>query len=542
MRLINIETLKIESFGDDPPPFAILSHTWGPDEVTLQDVLNPRSHEPDIQEGWRKIVGFCRTVRNHFHSTLEGPARYAWVDTCCIDKTSSAELSEAINSMFRWYRHASACYVLLSDVSAEGAPSVDLASAAARVGDDFEASRWFTRGWTLQELLAPRQIYFFDQKWKFIGDKMSLSKRIVERTKIDQDAILVGSWEHTSIAQRMSWAADRQTTRREDMAYCLMGIFDVNMPLLYGEGDKAFIRLQEEIMKESGDQSILAWDASGKHGGLPIIGALATHPSQFLGGAAVEALPSETSLSITHKGIQCQLEIIVQQTVSDGDITVALLDCRYAKDLSSRVGLPVRRMATSNMNMNSTQQFVRTPSPPINIPLQRNFGRIPPTMYLIKREKVGASAYGRLWRCWVRYGSVTNGFKPVLAVPKENWHISPAQSMTMTLPQREGVIVTAVVFRFDTGPENRSYCMVLKLDLHTRTGSVGLRDIEVGDDSDSEEALKPRLDGLIRNADSIARTPAADVALPHGTLHAALTGVGDHGSMFDCVLSSSGPL
>ncbi|KAH6889426.1 heterokaryon incompatibility protein-domain-containing protein, partial [Thelonectria olida] len=243
MRLLNIRTLKLESFFADIPPYAILSHVWGSDEVTLQDL--GRS-DLDQKPGWVKIVKFCQTVTQFFPEPLE----YVWVDTCCIDKTSSAELSESINSMFRWYQMSQVCYAYLEDVSHDG---------PGPVGSDFEKSRWFTRGWTLQELIAPHTVDFFDGQWRHIGDKMQLAHRVSQRAGIDQGTLLTGDCSTSSVAQKMSWASERETTRPEDMAYCLLGIFDISMTMLYGEGEKAFVRLQEEILQEYDDNTIFAW-------------------------------------------------------------------------------------------------------------------------------------------------------------------------------------------------------------------------------------------------------------------------------------------
>jgi hypothetical protein len=146
--------------------------------------------------------------------------------------------------MFQWYRAASICYAYLSDVK-------DLS--------DLEGSRWFTRGWTLQELLAPKEVLFYSSDWILLGPKLEISDKLNQITNINIEALETGVWNHISIATRMSWAATRQTTRTEDIGYCLMGIFDVHMPLLYGEGKKSFLRLQEEILKSSEDYSLFAW-------------------------------------------------------------------------------------------------------------------------------------------------------------------------------------------------------------------------------------------------------------------------------------------
>ncbi|KAH7245499.1 heterokaryon incompatibility protein-domain-containing protein [Fusarium tricinctum] len=247
MRLINVETLELESFigekGRPTPPYAILSHVWTTEEVSFQQMSGVQPL-PEESLGYKKIVDFCARAKN------EG-FEYAWIDTCCIDKTSSAELSEAINSMFQWYRKSEACYVYLSDVTSAENPASQSSS--------FRRSRWFTRGWTLQELLAPHEVIFLSNDWCEVGTKASLSTTISHITNIDVATLIKHTWSHVSIAMIMSWASMRQTTRLEDQAYSLLGLFDVNMPLIYGEGQKAFYRLQVEIMKFTNDDSLFAW-------------------------------------------------------------------------------------------------------------------------------------------------------------------------------------------------------------------------------------------------------------------------------------------
>jgi hypothetical protein len=243
MRLLRIEDDGnfglVEYVGNRIPPYAILSHTWEADydEVTFKDLTEGTGKN---KKGYGKLTYCGKRAAN------DG-LQFFWVDTCCIDKSSSAELSEAINSMYAWYRHADICYAYLSDVHGTS---------------QFCHSRWFERGWTLQELLAPADVLFFNSSWTEIGFKTSLTPIISQRTGIDEMALHDGSsFDTYSIAERMSWAADRQTTRVEDEAYCLMGIFNVNMPLIYGEGRKSFFRLQEELLKRSDDASIFAYVA-----------------------------------------------------------------------------------------------------------------------------------------------------------------------------------------------------------------------------------------------------------------------------------------
>lgn len=216
------------------PGYAILSHTWGPDgeEVTYQDMSDGTAER---KPGYDKIK-FCAA------KTLADGLHYFWVDTCCIDKTNSTELIEAINSMFRWYQKADRCYVYLSDVSA----------SRREAGDpywfQFRTSRWFTRGWTLQELLAPSSVEFFTREGLRLGDKKGLDQQIHEITRIAVTALQNRPLTHFTTEERFRWAANRNTTKEEDWAYCLLGIFGVHMPLIYGEGKKnAFRRLKREI-------------------------------------------------------------------------------------------------------------------------------------------------------------------------------------------------------------------------------------------------------------------------------------------------------
>ncbi len=246
MRLINTTTLELREFiGQGIPPYAILSHTWGGEEVTFQDWQGALQGSL-VKAGLAKIRGACAQA-------LEDGLEYLWVDTNCIDKTSSAELSEAINSMFAWYRGSRVCYAYLVDVP-----------DAVRLhenGGAFSRSRWFTRGWTLQELLAPMDVVFFAADWKRLGTRPELKVPLVRITGVPAE-YLTGAkpiW-MASIARRMSWMSKRVTTRTEDMAYSMLGIFDIHMPLIYGEGPRAFLRLQEEILKSTDDQSILCWE------------------------------------------------------------------------------------------------------------------------------------------------------------------------------------------------------------------------------------------------------------------------------------------
>lgn len=276
MRLINTATFQLEEFFDkDIPKYGILSHTWQQNEVTIGD-YKQRVHRKRKRNANEAVM----KIRNCCHQAAEDGHGYVWVDTCCIDKKSSAELSEAINSMYKWYRGSQMCYVYFSDVAKQ-----DSWEATA---DLMRKARWFTRGWTLQELLAPWHIKFYDCDWNFLGGRWTrvedggihcfsspwhpfvrgakdgdrtIPALLSEITNIGVEVLrTTASITNTSVARKMSWAAHRVTTRKEDMAYCLLGLFDVNMPLLYGEGDKAFVRLQVAIMAATADHTLLAWN------------------------------------------------------------------------------------------------------------------------------------------------------------------------------------------------------------------------------------------------------------------------------------------
>lgn len=237
--------------------YAMFSHRWEGAEPLYKDVEGSDVFSLAESPGTRKLQSFCRQAR-------ERGFRWAWSDTCCIDKTSTSELQKSIISMFKWYRNSDITIIYLGDVS----------------DDSIEALResvWFMRGWTLQELIAPKRIVFFKSDWTPLltsidlpvdNYKVSTTFRqlITEITGIDDDALtnFDPTSRHITIRQRMSWATRRKTTEIEDIAYCLMGIFNVHFPVMYGEGDGAFTRLQIEIMAVSDDPSLFDW--TGKLG------------------------------------------------------------------------------------------------------------------------------------------------------------------------------------------------------------------------------------------------------------------------------------
>ncbi|KAH6616119.1 heterokaryon incompatibility protein-domain-containing protein [Chaetomium sp. MPI-SDFR-AT-0129] len=274
MWLINTKSLVLEYFTSPPEQYAALSHMWTANqEISFQEFhrLQEVNHSAGDQStsqlraktGYKKILQCCKLA-------VDEGLQYAWVDTCCIDKTSSAELSESINSMFTWYKYATVCFTYLADVQ----------STSDTYRPDGTASQWYFRGWTLQELVAPLYVNFYNSQWQKLGTKWSLRKEISSITGISELDIILFDPARSSVAQKMSWAAKRITTRVEDMAYCLLGLFGIHMPLLYGEGIHAFRRLQEELLKATADQTIFAWMHPAWAEALPW-GVLASSPASF---------------------------------------------------------------------------------------------------------------------------------------------------------------------------------------------------------------------------------------------------------------------
>lgn len=235
-RLINTETLKVTGFRERDAlqdRYAILSHRWREEEVTFNDLDADRdlSHK----RGYHKLKRFCETARQLHYE-------WAWLDTCCIDKSSTTELAEAMRSMYRWYEDSSICLAYLDDVEHDHKALFE--------------SEWFDRGWTLQELIAPNEMSFYDSDWKHLGTKSDLLETLCSTSKVPISVLDHSAKLSTfSIAQRMSWAANRITERVEDRAYSLMGILETYVSMEYGEREQAFIRLQVAIISRSPDHT-----------------------------------------------------------------------------------------------------------------------------------------------------------------------------------------------------------------------------------------------------------------------------------------------
>ena len=252
---------KVLEFGDDEATeYAILSHRWIGQEVDYNEVVKLAKMDEEVRSEIRQRDGYQKILQSCEQAKKDG-YKWLWVDTCCIDKRSSAELSEAINSMYRWYENSKICYAYLHDLPG---PSFPIATDYERYPKSNGWPEWFSRGWTLQEMIAPRNVQFFNKDWHPIGHKRTLAPTLQTITQVPQHILEEGLSSHRPcVAQIISWAANRTTTRVEDKAYSLMGLLDVNMPMLYGEGKKAFHRLQLEIIRTSNDQSIFAWSCNG---------------------------------------------------------------------------------------------------------------------------------------------------------------------------------------------------------------------------------------------------------------------------------------
>ena len=336
-RRVERRTKVLEFRDDEATEYAILSHRWiDPTEVDYEEMVNlakmDREERDEIRGrlGYKKIIDTCKQAKQDGY-------KWVWIDTCCIDKRSSAELSEAINSMYRWYENAKTCYAYLHDVDGPSFPTKE------NYEKHYKSNRWpewFSRGWTLQEMIAPQNLLFFNKDWQPIGDKKSLAGTLKTITKVPEHILVDGlEGNRPCVAQIISWAAKRTTTRVEDKAYSLMGLLDVNMPMLYGEGKKAFHRLQLEIIRSSNDQSIFAWRYKS---GVRIGSILADDPSDFNGCSGMELMnhdefidvfpdsPSSADhfdvFPITNRGIQIWMSL--HRYRDSNSVFKAYLPCR----------------------------------------------------------------------------------------------------------------------------------------------------------------------------------------------------------------------
>ncbi|TGJ81523.1 hypothetical protein E0Z10_g7243 [Xylaria hypoxylon] len=359
--------------------------------------------------------------------------------------------------MFKWYQNAAICYAHLGDVTAEDYASVD------RLPSTFPNSRWFTRGWTLQELLAPSAIVFYSVDWVSIGNRRDLARTIAEITQIDLRFFESGNFDDFSIAQRMSWASQRQTTRVEDQAYCLLGLFGVNMPLLYGEGEQAFVRLQQEIMKESDDQTIFAWGPSDL---IPLSGSklelnggiLAPSPKSFAGSGYIVRSQTDGTYGpyvATNKGLQISLPLLRADTATstlitsrsvDGSIipsltlttashgSIAVLNCQPFGENEKRIGLYVEKQLESGSYVRANYQ-----NGIALISLKEAKGKATQTDLLIQiQNKIAQTLTTQIYQSnrpvlIQPLKMLGSEFKLSRTCPKEAWQHQPTGSLSSTV-------------------------------------------------------------------------------------------------------------
>ncbi|KAF2676251.1 kinesin light chain [Lentithecium fluviatile CBS 122367] len=296
--------------GKSIPPYAILSHRWGDSEVLFEDIRSDTCKE---KEGYRKIE-FCA------EQAAQDQLQYFWIDTCCIDKWNRRERSKAINSMFRWYKNATKCYIFLPDVSISTA--TELAQRSSWEAP-FRTSKWFTRGWTLQELIAPVSVEFFSSEGRRIGDKRSLEQLVHEITSIPVEALRNCPLDRFTISERMEWAENRETTEEEDKIYCLLGLLDIFMPASYGEGkEKAWTRLQLEVEAANGAPCIIPFSRNNYFVGREL--QLAELETKLFGGKQT------TIMAITGPGgtgkSQLALELVYQTRQKNKKCSIFWID------------------------------------------------------------------------------------------------------------------------------------------------------------------------------------------------------------------------
>ncbi|KAJ4315329.1 hypothetical protein N0V94_006025 [Neodidymelliopsis sp. IMI 364377] len=518
MRLLNTRTLELKSFVGDAPPYAILSHCWDEEEVVFSDLLNLA--EAKRKEGFSKIEKTCeQAVKDGFE--------YVWIDTCCIDKSSSAELSEAINSMFAWYKESSKCYAYLADV------------------DDpksFGRSKWFTRAWTLQELLAPSSIQtdktngmdLFNSRWQRIGSKSGLSNEIADISGIGREYLEGKSIHSASISMRMSWAAERQATRSEDIAYSLLGIFDVNMPLLYGEGKlKAFRRLQEEIMKISEDETLFAWESADLNMGSSA-DVLASDPKEFSEAKDLVPFASDEPVipySMTHRGLRIWLQLFriddlraefrddLRRSIrplrapvmiwSSNELVWAVLRCHVAHDFHHFVVIPLQHLAADIYirDLSTSVALVDTTFAPLIAQLHAHNGLPSEREVYIRNSRISSISNSVQRRFGFLIRNLTQGLKiGNISYPNEAWSASDKilqggvnsqsdrfwhASITVFLPARPYATVKYATC-LSLGCENGSASGMPKAWCYLDDVAIPMNDIDLLEFHNAAGSKKPR--------------------------------------------------
>jgi len=528
MRLIDVHTLEITSFSDNNvPEYAILSHTWGATEVTYQEMSlitrmrslsttfdsqatettqeannssvgahptfmlaaiellvrgnwSPGSSLPDLseeglmkREGYGKIVYSARKAKELGYSWI-------WCDTCCIDKTSSSELQESINSMFRWYKDSAVCLVYLNDVQPINTDEVifDTQVTHSAASNAFTKCRWASRGWTLQELVAPTSVRFYYQDWSLMGDKREFVEELSSATGIPIFVLENGDVSEISLAERMSWASERTTTRVEDIAYCLLGIFDIQMPLLYGEGEKAFVRLQEEILKTTDDYSLFAWraapssfpststtfsSASSSSPSSTYRGLLARSPLEFrrCGPIDRDNTTSVSPINSTSLGIRIQLEFLQDPTSKDKSRFLAMIRC--SNHLNQRLAIYLKCLDTAN-------QYARV-DPSALVPIDNwPTGQLR-TIYIRQKLSIPSDFYTPDIRCFRVQRRVADCSVPPLrithAFPPEYWS---QDNLELRIPESSKTFLGVLFVRAQSSSYGHSttFQVIVGLDRETK--------------------------------------------------------------------------
>jgi Heterokaryon incompatibility protein (HET) len=339
-------------------PFICISHVWYDrgrpiEHEVLPEDLEDHSWRKRKRKGADKVLGACEAVRKWSEQRSKAlrkagskgddqPVEFIWIDTCCVDQKNPAEVSASINSMFRWYSEAIACFVYLHDLEPSSSRDAKLTKC-----------EWFSRGWTLQELIAAPEAEFYDAGWNPIGNKSAGSTMEVDISRITNiDTAILRNAEQLrdcKLSLRMAWAAGRTTRFEEDRAYSLLGIFNVQMPTLYGEGEEsAFRRLQEEIIKYSDDHSIFAW-CNPEAAADDTTGLLAPSARCFQTSSTYRRAPRRSTVpyAMTNKGLSIELCLLQLDAVN----YVASLDCE--KDADHVIGLYLRCISTE------TQEYRR---------------------------------------------------------------------------------------------------------------------------------------------------------------------------------------
>ena len=372
MRFLDTDTLQFVQVPDsdilpEKNNYAILSHRWGADEdeVTFDDISSRKNIAN--KKGFAKLKNFCTTASSEgFH--------YVWTDTCCIDKRSTSELAEAIRSMYHWYEDSSFCVAYLEDVPQR----------------DFVDSEWFDRGWTLQELISPKDVSFFDHDWELLGTKMELLATLSLKTRIPQSVLSHAAKPSScSVAQRMSWAAERKTTRVEDRAYSLIGLFGVSVTPAYGERENAFLRLQQAIVLASKDESLFAWTMEHDAKTKPYSGLYATSPAAFIncrsiydtrGSSGFTESNGEVSIRLGTYPFKMESYVAVLNCNEDGrpDDRTAILITRLPRDgeyVRVKNSLGVSRVSfPKSMRNKLKERQLRVPVDPIEPPPNTFYG------------------------------------------------------------------------------------------------------------------------------------------------------------------------